>query len=87
MGTQSLNKNCAPPTTRGLYPIHKKIMQTRKRFVEKDSFDIDKALAAAIKKRKFFLERMLEDRQHFSDNNDDGNDTDVHYHFKKQLNL
>ena len=43
-------------------PAHKKIMETRKRFVEDDSFDYEKALTAAINKRKFLLERMLEDR-------------------------
>ena len=69
--------------------IHKKIMETRKKFIWDDSFDTDEALTAAIKKRKFFLERMLEDWPHFSDNNDDddGDDTAVHYQFKKQLNL
>ena len=68
-------------------PIHKKIMETRKRFVKDDSFDADEALTAAIKKRKFLWEGMLQDRQHFSDNDDDGDETDVHYQFKKQLNL
>ena len=70
-------------------PIHKKIMETRKRFIQDDSFDTDEALTAAIKKRKFLLERMLDDRQHFSDNNDDddGDDTGVHYQLKKQLNV
>ena len=68
-------------------PIHQKIMETRKRFVKDDSFDTDEAMTAAIKKRKFLLQRMLQDRQHFSDNDDDEDETDVHDQFKKQLNL
>lgn len=43
-------------------PMLKKIMEAKKRFMEDDFFDTDEALAAAIKKRKFLLERMLEDR-------------------------
>ena len=39
-------------------PIHK-IIETRKRFIQDDSFDTDEALTAAIKKRKFLLERKL----------------------------
>ena len=58
-------------------PVHKKIMETRKRFVEDESFDPDEAMEAAIEKRKFLLQRMLEDRQHFHDSDDD-NDTGVH---------
>ena len=41
-------------------PVHKKIMETRKRFVEDDSFDGHEALTAAINKSKFLLEPMLE---------------------------
>ena len=37
----------------------------------KDAFEV---LAAAVRKRKFFLERMLEDRQHFPDEEDDDED-------------
>ena len=58
-------------------PVHRKIMKTRDAFVADDEFDPDEALAAAVKKRKFLLERMLGDRQHFSDeNDDDGGDDD-----------
>ena len=53
----------------------------RKKIVEDDWFGNDEALTAAIKKRKFPLERMLEDRQHYSVNDDDAdddeNDSDV----------
>ena len=51
--------------------VHRKKMKTRDAVVAKDEFDPDKALVAAVKKRKFLLERMLEDRQHFSDEDDD----------------
>ena len=56
-------------------PVHRKIMKTRDALIHEDHFDPDEALAAAIKKRKFLLERMLEDRQHFPENYD--NDEDV----------
>ena len=56
-------------------PVHRKIMKTRDALVDEDHFDPDEAMAAAIKKRKFLLERMLEDRQHFTENDD--NDEDV----------
>ena len=45
-------------------PVHRKIMKTRDAFVAEDEFDPDEALVAAVKKRKFLLERMLEDIQH-----------------------
>ena len=55
--------------------VHRKIMKTRDALIDEDHFDPDGALAAAIKKRKFLLERMLEDRQNSHDNadNDDEN--------------
>ena len=41
-------------------PIHKKIMATREDYVNNSMFDPDKAIGAAVKKRKFLLERLLE---------------------------
>ena len=72
-------------------PVHRKIMKTRDAFVADDEFDPDEALAAAVKKRKFLLERMLEDRQHFPDEDDndednayvpDGLRNGLHYHYR-----
>ena len=72
-------------------PVHRKIMRTRDAFVADDEFDPDEALAAAVKKRKFLLERMLEDRQHFPDEDDndednayvpDGLRNGLHYHYR-----
>ena len=40
------------------------IMETRKRLRDEEDFDPDEALTAAVKKRKFLLRRMLEDRQY-----------------------
>lgn len=57
-------------------PVQKKIMETKERFVEEDSFDSDEAMEAAVEKRKFLLQNMLEDRQHFHDSDND--DTGVH---------
>ena len=48
-------------------PVHRKIMKTKEAFVGEDEFDPDEAVAAAVRKRKFLLERTLEDRQHFPD--------------------
>ena len=59
-------------------PVHRKLMKNRDAFVENDSFDPDEALTAAIKMRKFLLECVLEDRQHFPDNaNDDNEDVNT----------
>ena len=55
-------------------PVHRKIMKTSDAFVEEDEFEPDEALVAAIKKKKIFLERMLEERQHFPDENIDNED-------------
>ena len=46
-------------------PIHKKIMATRDYYVNKNMFDPDEAIAAAVKKRKFSLKRLLEDQGRF----------------------
>ena len=46
-------------------PIHKKIMATRDDYVNNDMFDQDEAIAAAVKKRKFLLKRLLEDQGGF----------------------
>ena len=55
-------------------PVHRKIMKTKDAFVDEDEFDPDEALAVAVKKRKFLNKRMLEDRQHFPDEEDDDED-------------
>ena len=57
-------------------PVHWKIMKTKDAFVDEDDFDPDEALTAAIKKRKFLLERLLEDRQYFPDGNEEEDDDD-----------
>ena len=73
-------------------PVHRKIMKTKDAFIDEDDFEPDEALTAAIKKRKFLLERLLEDRQDFSDGNeedDDDNDDDnvsTPYELKSELN-
>ena len=46
-------------------PIHKKIMTTRDDYVNNNRFDQDEAIAAAVKKRKFLLKRLLEDQGRF----------------------
>ena len=46
-------------------PIHKKIMVTRDDYVNNNMFDPDEAIAAAVKKRKFLLKRLLEGQGYF----------------------
>ena len=46
-------------------PTHKKIMATRDDYVDNKMFDSDEAIAAAVKKRKFLLKRLLEDQGRF----------------------
>ena len=41
-------------------PIHKKILATRDDYVNNDMFDQDEAISAAVDKRKFLLQRLLE---------------------------
>ena len=48
-------------------PIHKKIMATRDDYVNNNMFDPDEAIAAAVKKRKFLLKRLLEGQGRFPD--------------------
>ena len=66
-------------------PVHRKIMKTRDAFVADDEFDPDEALVVAVKKRKFLLERTLEDRQHFSDDHDDEDNACVPHGLKNEL--
>ena len=46
-------------------PTHKKIMANRDDYVDNKMFDPDEAIAAAVKKRKFLLKRLLEDQGRF----------------------
>ena len=46
-------------------PNHKKIMATRDDYVNNTMLDPDAAIAAAVKKRKFLLKRLLEDQGRF----------------------
>ena len=46
-------------------PIHKKIMATRDDYVNNNMFDPDEAIAAAVKKRKSLLKRLLEGQGRF----------------------
>jgi hypothetical protein len=52
-------------------PIHKKIMQTRDNLVDVDFLDREEALYSAVEKRKFLFKRLLEKRQHYSDDESD----------------
>ena len=68
-------------------PAHRKIMKIKDAFVDEDDFDPDEALTAAIKKGKFLLERLLEDRQYFpASNEDDDDNVSTPYELKNELN-
>ena len=47
---------------------------------------VTKLLVAAVKKRKFLLERILEDRQHFPEDDGDEDNACVPYGLKNELN-
>ena len=47
------------------HPNYKKIMVTRDDYVNNNMFDQDEAIAAAVKKRKFLLKRLLEGQGRF----------------------
>ena len=55
-------------------PIHKKIMQTRENLIDVDFLDREEALYSAVEKRKFLFKRLLEKRQHYSDDESDINE-------------
>ena len=55
-------------------PIHKKIMQTRDNLIDVDFLDREEALYSAVEKRKFLFKRLLEKRQHYSDDESDINE-------------
>jgi hypothetical protein len=55
-------------------PIHKKIMQTRDNLIDAGFLDREEALYCAVEKRKFLLKRLLENRQHYSDDESDINE-------------
>jgi hypothetical protein len=52
-------------------PIHKKIMQTRDNLIDVDFLEREEALYSAVEKRNFLFRRLLEKRQHYSDNESD----------------
>ena len=55
-------------------PIHKKIMQTRDNLIDADFLDREEALYSVVEKRKFLFKRLLEKRQHYSDDKSDINE-------------
>ena len=55
-------------------PVHKKIMHTKDTLVANDDFDPEEALEAAVDMRKFLIKRLLEKRQHYSDDESDINE-------------
>ena len=54
-------------------PLHKKIMQTKNNLVDKDDFDSDEAMEAAVEKRKFLIKRLLKDYIFTEDSDDEDN--------------
>ena len=56
-------------------PVHKKVMTTLRRFMDDDGMDFAEAAEAAISKRKYLLNRLIEDeddcKETLSDNESD----------------
>ena len=48
-------------------PIHKKVMDTKQRFIDEDGFGGEEALEAAVQKRKFLLNKMFEEDDVYDD--------------------
>ena len=55
-------------------PVHMKIMQTKKDFMENDDFEPEEALEAAIDKRKFLIRKLLKNYDIFSEKDDSDNE-------------
>ena len=55
-------------------PVHRKIMKSKRDFIENDDFEPDEALEAAIDKRKFLIRRLLKDYQNIFDEEEDESD-------------
>ena len=52
-------------------PVHKKVMQTKREFMENDDFDPQEALEAAIDKRKFLIRKHLKEYDIFDEEEND----------------
>ena len=53
--------------------VHRKVMNTRDEFINRNDFDHDEALEAAVDKRRFLLKRLLKDNTFIEDENADNN--------------
>ena len=58
-------------------PINRKVMETKQSFMDEDEFDGEEALEAAVKKRKFLLNRIFEDDVGY-DTDDEDNATETY---------
>ena len=51
--------------------IHSKVMKTLRRFIDEDDMDFDEAAESAVENRKFFLNRVLEEKLLPDESDDD----------------
>ena len=58
---------CGTHKQKRKHPIRKKIIATQDNNGNSDVFDLDEAIAAAVKKRQFLLKRLLGDQGHFTE--------------------
>ena len=48
-------------------PIHKKVMESKRRFIDEDEFDSEEATEAAVQKRKHLLKKMFNEVDGYDD--------------------
>ena len=51
--------------------VHRKVINTRDGFINRDDFDHDEALEGSVSKRKFLLKRLLKDNTFIEGENAD----------------
>ena len=51
--------------------MHRKVMKTLRRFIEKDEIDFDEAAESAVEKRKILLNRLMKKKLLPNDDNEE----------------
>ena len=52
--------------------VHRKVMKTLRRFIEEDDMDFDEAAESTVEKRKFLLNRIMQEKLVTDESDDDG---------------
>ena len=51
--------------------VHRKVMKTLRRFIDEDDMDFDEAAESAVEKRKFLLNRVMQEKVLPDESDDD----------------